>query len=296
MLWGLLGCFAVLGAGRSPEGLHQLVSQMASGQPGWLASLDHHVANLLAHRGLGVSVALAMLLAIIAVGVFLPARLAPRHHCPGPGAECRDLGTGRGLRGSLHGFGHRPELGTTADTDRCRLLALSTSVGPARLAAALQRRGCEAMQGPGWLPDSFAGLMIAILDLLRCAAARIAAIASANQRRRQHRSCDHGSGHGGMLVPALTILPTALWEAVLRRSGRLVLVAKRTIRRSAPGGRCGARLHHVSHYLTHLVMSFAMLYMYFAVACQWHDECRSRCPWARHLAPRRTLWGSPCSS
>lgn len=76
VLWGLLGCVAVLGANRSPEGLHQLVSQMASGQPRWLASLDHHVANLLAHRGLGVSVALAMVLAVIAVGVFLPARLA----------------------------------------------------------------------------------------------------------------------------------------------------------------------------------------------------------------------------
>lgn len=76
VLWGLLGCFAVLGAGRSPQGLHQLVSQMASGQPGWLAGLDHHVANLLVHRGLGVSVGLAVLLGIIAVGVFLPARLA----------------------------------------------------------------------------------------------------------------------------------------------------------------------------------------------------------------------------
>ncbi len=76
VLWGLLGCFAVLGANRSPQGLRQLVSQMASGQPRWLAGLDHHVANLLAHRGLGVSVALAVILGIIAVGVFLPARLA----------------------------------------------------------------------------------------------------------------------------------------------------------------------------------------------------------------------------
>ena len=76
VLWGLLGCFAVLGANRSPQGLNQLVSQMASGEPRWLAGLDHHVANVLAHRGLGVSVALAVILGIIAVGVFLPDRLA----------------------------------------------------------------------------------------------------------------------------------------------------------------------------------------------------------------------------
>jgi len=76
VLWGLLGCFALLGANRSPQGLHQIVSQMATGQPRWLASLDHDVANLLAHRGFGVSVGLAAILGIVAVGVFLPARLA----------------------------------------------------------------------------------------------------------------------------------------------------------------------------------------------------------------------------
>ena len=75
-LWGLLGSFAVLGADRSPQGLNQLMSQMASGQPRWLADLDHHVANQLAHRGLGVSVALAAVLGAIALGVFLPRHAA----------------------------------------------------------------------------------------------------------------------------------------------------------------------------------------------------------------------------
>ncbi len=76
VLWGLLGWVALLGANRSPQGLHQLVSQMATGQPRWLAGLDHHVANLLAHRGLGFSVGLTAILGIIAMGVFLPAGLA----------------------------------------------------------------------------------------------------------------------------------------------------------------------------------------------------------------------------
>lgn len=73
-LWGLLCCVAVLGANRSPQGLNQMVRQMASGQPSWLAGVDHHVAHLLAQRGLGVSVALAAMLGIVAVGVVLPTR------------------------------------------------------------------------------------------------------------------------------------------------------------------------------------------------------------------------------
>jgi len=76
VLWGLLACVALLGANRSPQGLHQIVTQMRTGQPRWLAGLDRHIANLLAHRGLGFSVALAVILGVIAVGVFLPARLA----------------------------------------------------------------------------------------------------------------------------------------------------------------------------------------------------------------------------
>jgi len=73
-LWGLLGCVAVLGANRSPQGLNHLVGQMASGQPPWLARMDHHVAHLLAQRGLGVSVGLAAVLGLVAVGVVLPTR------------------------------------------------------------------------------------------------------------------------------------------------------------------------------------------------------------------------------
>ena len=129
VLWGLLGCVALLGANRSPQGLHQIVSQMATGQPHWLAGLDHHVANLLAHRGLGFSVVLAVLLGVIAVGVFLPARLARSPlswlWCSAPGSGCWAR-----TSGDLHRLGHRSELRTTADADRRRLLALSH--GPRR--------------------------------------------------------------------------------------------------------------------------------------------------------------------
>lgn len=75
VLWGSLSYFAVAGANSSAQGLHDLVSSMAPGEPGWLAWLDRSAASLLAHQGLAASVLLAVLLAIVATGVYLPQRL-----------------------------------------------------------------------------------------------------------------------------------------------------------------------------------------------------------------------------
>jgi hypothetical protein len=72
LLWGILACGAVIGANRSARGLHDMISQMASGEPRWLASLDGRVAGLVDHRGLTVAIVLAVLLGLIALGVFLP--------------------------------------------------------------------------------------------------------------------------------------------------------------------------------------------------------------------------------
>jgi hypothetical protein len=75
-LWGGLALVAVLGSNRSPEGLRHEVQRMSAGEPRWLASLDQRVANLLSHRGLGVSIALSVVLAVIALSVYLPFRPA----------------------------------------------------------------------------------------------------------------------------------------------------------------------------------------------------------------------------
>ncbi len=69
-LWGSLAFFAVQGA----SGVRAMMSGMAAGEPGWLASLDRGTASLLADRGTGVSVVLAVVFGVIAVGIFLPAR------------------------------------------------------------------------------------------------------------------------------------------------------------------------------------------------------------------------------
>jgi len=76
VLWGSLVYFSVTAVNRTAQGLHDMVAGMTSGEPGWLASIGRGGASLLAHRGLAASIVLAVLLAIIAVGVFLPAPAA----------------------------------------------------------------------------------------------------------------------------------------------------------------------------------------------------------------------------
>ncbi|HTZ91780.1 MAG TPA: hypothetical protein VMB74_05245 [Streptosporangiaceae bacterium] len=76
ILWGSLAYFAVTAANRTAQGLHDMVAGMASGEPGWLAAVNRAAASLLNNHGLTASIILAVLLAVIAVGVFLPVSLA----------------------------------------------------------------------------------------------------------------------------------------------------------------------------------------------------------------------------
>jgi hypothetical protein len=45
---------------------------MASGQPGWLSSVDNHLGAFLTSHGPAVAMVLAIMLALVAVSVFLP--------------------------------------------------------------------------------------------------------------------------------------------------------------------------------------------------------------------------------
>jgi len=71
-VWGSLAYFAVQSANRTAQGLHQMLSGMASGEPGWLASLDRDAASLLAGQGTLASVVLAVVLGVVAAGIFGP--------------------------------------------------------------------------------------------------------------------------------------------------------------------------------------------------------------------------------
>jgi hypothetical protein len=75
VLWGSLAFFALLPASRAPQAISGMVSDMASGEPGWLAWIDHHAASALAGHGLPASIALAVALALVAAGIYLPSRL-----------------------------------------------------------------------------------------------------------------------------------------------------------------------------------------------------------------------------
>ena len=72
VLWGSLAYMALLPATRAPKALGGMVSGMASGQPGWLASLDNHLGAFGNSHGPAVAVVLAVVLTLVAVSVYLP--------------------------------------------------------------------------------------------------------------------------------------------------------------------------------------------------------------------------------
>ncbi len=76
ILWGSLAYFALTPANRAPQALHDMIAAMAPGEPGLLAALDKHSAALVAHQGLTASIVLAVVLVIVAVGVYLPPAVA----------------------------------------------------------------------------------------------------------------------------------------------------------------------------------------------------------------------------
>ncbi|MGH3069015.1 MAG: hypothetical protein ACRDMI_10585 [Streptosporangiaceae bacterium] len=76
VLWLSLAYFALLPGNRAPQALHDMIAGMGSGEPGWLAAIDRNAALLVAHQGLAASIVLAAALALIAVGVYLPAPAA----------------------------------------------------------------------------------------------------------------------------------------------------------------------------------------------------------------------------
>ena len=76
VLWGSLACLALQPAARAPRGLGGMITGMAAGQPGWLAAIDRHLGMLLDQHGQAASIVLAVTLAVIAAGIYLPAPAA----------------------------------------------------------------------------------------------------------------------------------------------------------------------------------------------------------------------------
>jgi hypothetical protein len=76
VVWAGLAFLSLFGSGRSPQGIHDLINTLDSGQPGWLAAVDAHAQSLVAGRGLAVAGVFAVICVLVAVGVFLPDTLA----------------------------------------------------------------------------------------------------------------------------------------------------------------------------------------------------------------------------
>jgi hypothetical protein len=72
VVWVILSVLAVVGAGRSPRALHDLVGQLYNGEPGWLAHIDRFSQALFLNDGTALAILLGVVCLVVAVGVFLP--------------------------------------------------------------------------------------------------------------------------------------------------------------------------------------------------------------------------------
>lgn len=71
-LWGSFAYQTVQPAVRSPSSLGVMVTEMGSGEPGWIQHMDTTLGRALAGHGTEVSIASALLFAFIAIAVCIP--------------------------------------------------------------------------------------------------------------------------------------------------------------------------------------------------------------------------------
>jgi hypothetical protein len=63
----------LLPVNRAPQAVHDDITAMAAGEPRWLSALVNWTGSLTAHRGLAFSIGLAVVFALLALAVYLPA-------------------------------------------------------------------------------------------------------------------------------------------------------------------------------------------------------------------------------
>jgi hypothetical protein len=119
------------------------------------------------------------------------------------------------------------------------------------------------VSGPDWLDNSFAAVMLAVAAY---STGRL--VAARRWARPTHSDVDvahvlMGTGMAGMLVAALNPVPAGWWELIFSALGVwFVWRCVEFVRLHGVEGRDEDHVHHLSHYVTHLVMVGAMLYMY----------------------------------
>jgi hypothetical protein len=76
-LWGSGAYFLIPAPGRAPGALRGVLAGRAAGEPGWIAALPRGAAAAIGPHSTAVSFVLAVVFAVIAVGVFVPAVTRP---------------------------------------------------------------------------------------------------------------------------------------------------------------------------------------------------------------------------
>jgi len=76
VVWGILAVLSLVGSGRSPQALHDLVAGMNSGEPGWLAHIDRVSESFFLQHGTTAAVLLAIVCGLVALRVYLPPQVA----------------------------------------------------------------------------------------------------------------------------------------------------------------------------------------------------------------------------
>ena len=76
VVWILMAFLTMIGSGRSPQGIHDVIDDVRQGEPSWLATLDRHVESLVSQQGLTIAIVLTVVFLVVAAGVFLRPPLA----------------------------------------------------------------------------------------------------------------------------------------------------------------------------------------------------------------------------
>ena len=286
VLWASLAYFALLPANRAPQALHTMLAGMTGGEPAWLAAISQHGAALLAHQGLAASVGLAAILALIAVGVYLPPSAARAALAVAAVLAAVIWVAGQDLGGILTGSGTDPESGPL-------LILLVLAYWPVRTA-----REVRDVSGPSWLAGILAVIMIATAGY--CASRLIIARA---HRRRDERDVNlvhtvMGVAMAGMLVSWLNPLPDGVWAVMFGAGtgwfGWRAWRGGRQDRTDVSDSDPSPHRHHVPH----LVMCGAMVYMLLAAGAVTSAARIPGWPWAARLRPaasRSSPWSSRSS-
>jgi hypothetical protein len=110
VLWASFALLMLQPQVRAPGALRAAISGQAAGEPRWIAAIDHWAASAAGGSGLGVSVVLAAVFAVIAAGVLIPAAARPALIAGGLAALAM-LVIGQDLGGIATGQGTDPGTG-----------------------------------------------------------------------------------------------------------------------------------------------------------------------------------------